>query len=150
MVVVCGSNMGDIFRRNAFNLGLHVVQSPEAVEDARDGDVFCLRSGTRRLTNETQGKEYTPIPLTPKEDEIRRSGGIFASAGASCAIGDRRAGDRVGRPETARRMTTTEQIFWSHRVDKDAEVRPGATLRLYADLLPASDGPRPSRSTPST
>src|SRR6185436_8156881 len=29
MVIVCGQNMGDIFRRNAFNLGLHVVQSPE-------------------------------------------------------------------------------------------------------------------------
>src|SRR5690242_19552536 len=38
MVVVCGHNMGDIFRRNAFNLGLHVVQSPEAVADAKDGD----------------------------------------------------------------------------------------------------------------
>ncbi|HEX6217440.1 MAG TPA: hypothetical protein VFZ38_21555, partial [Vicinamibacterales bacterium] len=31
MVIICGANMGDIFRRNAFNLGLHVVQSPEAV-----------------------------------------------------------------------------------------------------------------------
>ena len=30
LVVVCGHNMGDIFRRNAFNLGLHVVQSPDA------------------------------------------------------------------------------------------------------------------------
>src|ERR1044071_3160364 len=28
MVVVCGQNMGDIFRRNSFNLGLHVVQCP--------------------------------------------------------------------------------------------------------------------------
>src|SRR4051794_23891439 len=28
MVVVCGRGMGDIFRRNALNLGLHVVQSP--------------------------------------------------------------------------------------------------------------------------
>src|SRR5678815_5589424 len=27
MVIVCGRNMGDIFRRNALNLGLHVVQS---------------------------------------------------------------------------------------------------------------------------
>ena len=34
MVIVCGNNMGDIFRRNSFNLGLHVVQSPEAVADA--------------------------------------------------------------------------------------------------------------------
>src|SRR5512132_1290063 len=40
MVIVCGQNMGDIFRRNSFNLGLHVVQSPEAVTDAQDGDVF--------------------------------------------------------------------------------------------------------------
>src|SRR6476660_9379064 len=38
MVVVCGSNMGDIFRRNALNLGLHVVQSTDAVADAQDDD----------------------------------------------------------------------------------------------------------------
>src|SRR6195952_3498315 len=38
LVVVCGLNMGDIFRRNALNLGLHVMQSPEAVADARDDD----------------------------------------------------------------------------------------------------------------
>ena len=58
MVIVCGHNMGDIFRRNAFNLGLHVVQSPEAVADAQDGDVFAFDPATRRLTNETQGKTY--------------------------------------------------------------------------------------------
>ena len=40
-------------------------------------------------------------------------------------------------------MTTTEQIVWAHRVDKDAAVAPGATLRVYADLLPASDGTAP-------
>src|SRR5229473_7753680 len=51
VVVVCGNNMGDIFRRNALNLGLHVVQSPEAVADARDGDVFSVEPQSRRLTN---------------------------------------------------------------------------------------------------
>ena len=57
--------MGDIFRRNALNLGLHVVQSPEAVADARDGDEFTLRSGDARgCTNDTQGKTYAPVPLT--------------------------------------------------------------------------------------
>jgi 3-isopropylmalate/(R)-2-methylmalate dehydratase large subunit len=40
-------------------------------------------------------------------------------------------------------MTATEQIVWAHRVDKDAEVKPGATLQIYADLLPASDGTAP-------
>src|SRR5882757_3010632 len=72
MVIVCGSNMGDIFRRNALNLGLQVVQSPDAVADAKDGDEFEFDPESRRLTNETQGKSYDPVPLTPKEDEIRQ------------------------------------------------------------------------------
>ena len=40
-------------------------------------------------------------------------------------------------------MTSTEQIVWAHRVDTSAAVTPGATLRVYADLLPASDGTAP-------
>src|SRR6476660_5882237 len=68
MVVVCGNNMGDIFRRNALNLGLQVVQSPEAVADAKDGDEFSFDPESRQLTNETQGKQYEPVPLSAKED----------------------------------------------------------------------------------
>jgi 3-isopropylmalate/(R)-2-methylmalate dehydratase large subunit len=144
LVVVCGDNMGDIFRRNALNLGLEVVQSPEAVGDARDGDQFAYDPATRALVNETQGKRYTPRPITAQENEIRRSGGIFA-------IGRRelhRSAAEPARiewpdPETARRLTTTEQIVWAHRVDKDAPIKPGITLRVYADLLPASDGTGP-------
>src|SRR5229473_4100275 len=64
MVIVCGHNMGDIFRRNALNLGLHVVQSPEAVADAKDGDEFSFDRATRRLTNETRHKAYDPVALT--------------------------------------------------------------------------------------
>jgi len=144
LVVVCGANMGDIFRRNAFNLGLHVVQSPEAVADAQEGDAFSFDPATRRLVNETRGQTYDPVPLTAKEDEIRRTGGIFAVGRREL----RRSIEVAPRiewapPETARHLTTTEQIVWAHRVDKDAEVRPGATLRVYADLLPASDGTAP-------
>src|SRR5262245_1556150 len=144
MVVVCGSNMGDIFRRNALNLGLEVVQSPDAVADAREGDEFSLEPASRRLTNETQQRVYEPLPLTPKEDEIRRSGGIFA-AGRREFRSSVETTPRVEwpDPERARRMTSTEQIVWAHRVDRDAELRPGVTLRVYADLLPASDGTAP-------
>jgi 3-isopropylmalate/(R)-2-methylmalate dehydratase large subunit len=144
MVVVCGDSMGDIFRRNALNLGLQVVQSPEAVEDARDGDTMSFDPVSRRLVNETQGKSYDPVPLTQKEDDIRRTGGIFA------------LGRREFRPSTedapviewpdaerARHMTTTEQIVWAHRVDKKTDVKPGETIRVYADLLPGSDGTAP-------
>ena len=145
MVIICGANMGDIFRRNAFNLGLHVVQSPEAVADAHDGDQFTFDPVSRRIENVTQGKRYDPIPLSPKEDEIRRSGGIFA-------VGRREFRSSVERQpaiefpdeQLASAMTTTEQIVWAHRVDKDRrELRPGDTLRVYADLLPASDGTAP-------
>ena len=144
MVVVCGANMGDIFRRNAFNLGLHVVQSPEAVADAQDGDRLAFDPGTRRLVNETRDRTYEPVPLTPKEEEIRSTGGIFA-VGRREFRASAETSPVLHWPDaaTARGLTTTEQIVWAHRVDRDAEVRPGATLRVYADLLPASDGTAP-------
>src|SRR5437762_475996 len=78
IVIVCGAAMGDIFRRNALNLGLHVLQSREAVVDAQEGDTFSFDPAKRRLTNETRGKSYEPAPLTPQEEQIRRSGGIIA------------------------------------------------------------------------
>ena len=147
MVVVCGNNMGDIFRRNSFNLGLHVVQSPEAVADARDGDEFSFDPHGRQLRNETQNRTYDPVPLSAKEEEIRSTGGIFV-------VGRREFKKSVVTPPSidwpdpsdAQRMTTTEQIIWAHRVDKDLEaaaLTPGTTLRVYADLLPASDGTAP-------
>ncbi len=144
MVIVCGGNMGDIFRRNALNLGLDVVQAPDAVADAQDGDTFSYDTRTRVLTNETRKKTYTPVPLTPKEDEIRRTGGIFGAGRREFVDSVRRAPSiEWPDPETARSMTTTEQIVWAHRVDRDARVEPGKTLRVFADLLPASDGTAP-------
>ena len=124
LVVVCGHNMGDIFRRNAFNLGLHVVQSPEAVADAKDDDELTFDPSTRQLTNVTQDKTYEPVPLSPKEEEIRRGGGIFAVGRREL----RRAVETapaIDWPDeaAARRMTTTEQIIWAHRVDKDLSPR---------------------------
>ena len=145
MVIVCGDNMGDIFRRNALNLGLHVVQSPQAVADARDDDEFAFDPASRELTNVTQGRVYQPVPLTPKEDELRKSGGIVA-------VGRREVRSAIATSpliefpdfSIARSLTTTEQIIWAHRVDKDQRtLKPGDTLRVYADLLPASDGTAP-------
>jgi 3-isopropylmalate/(R)-2-methylmalate dehydratase large subunit len=144
MVIICGNNMGDIFRRNSFNLGLHVVQSPEAVIDVRDGDEFTFDPVSRQITNLTQGRSYSPVPLSPKEDEIRQSGGIFALGRREFRASAARTPEIVFPDrDRARTMSSTAQIAWAHRVDKDAEVVPGATLRVYADLLPASDGTAP-------
>jgi 3-isopropylmalate/(R)-2-methylmalate dehydratase large subunit len=144
LVIICANNMGDIFRRNALNLGLHVVQSPEAVADAQDGDELTFEPVTRRVTNVTQGKTYDPVPLTAKEDELRKSGGIYATGRREFRSSVERKPDIVWADDTlARRMSTTEQIVWAHRVDKDAELKAGATLRVFADLLPGSDGTAP-------
>jgi 3-isopropylmalate/(R)-2-methylmalate dehydratase large subunit len=144
MVIVCGQNLGDIFRRNALNLGLEVVQSPDAVADAQDNDELGFDPVTRRLTNITQGRTYEPIPLTAKEEEIRRSGGIVAVGRRELQSSADGARVDFPDPSIARGMTATEQIIWAHRVDKDQRVlKPGDTLRVYADLLPASDGTAP-------
>ncbi|HEX5107866.1 MAG TPA: aconitase family protein [Vicinamibacterales bacterium] len=145
MVIVCGDGMGDIFRRNALNLGLHVVQSREAVADARDGDEFEFDPSARRLTNVTQGRQYDPVPLTPAEDAIRRTGGIIA-VGRREFRQSTMVAPAIDWPDaaTARVMTSTEQILWAHRVDKERRtLAPGDTVRVYADLLPASDGTAP-------
>ncbi len=147
LVIVCGEGLGDIFRQNAFNLGLHVVQCSAAVDEAQDGDEFTFDVSTREIANVTRGRRYQPRSLAPKEEQIRREGGIVA-------VGRREFAASIGAlpevdwPEarTARGMTATEQIIWAHRVDKTLNPRalqPGTTLAVYADLLPASDGTAP-------
>jgi 3-isopropylmalate/(R)-2-methylmalate dehydratase large subunit len=145
MVILAGAGMGDIFRRNALNLGLHVAECPEAAADARDGDEFEFDVATRAVTNLTRGRIYRPKPLTEKEEEIRRGGGIVALGRRELAAAGVAAEPRPVFPDeaAARGLTVAQQILWAHRVDGDAEVRPGATLRVIADLLPGSDGTAP-------
>jgi 3-isopropylmalate/(R)-2-methylmalate dehydratase large subunit len=143
MVIVCGSGMGDIFRRNALNLGLHFVQSTDAVDDAQDGDDLEFNPETRTLKNVTRGKAYAALPLSAKEEEIRRGGGIFELGRREYRAGPKPMSVVFPGHALARSMSSTEQIVWAHRVDKRAEVKPGATVEVFADLLPASDGTAP-------
>ena len=86
MVIVCGNNMGDIFRRNSFNLGLHVVQSPEAVADAQDGDEFSFDPVTRELRNVTRGTRPTSrCRSRPRKRRFVAAAESSRSAGASFA-----------------------------------------------------------------
>ncbi len=146
MVVVCGNNMGDIFRRNAFNLGLHVVQSPEAVADAKDGDAFTFDPDTRRLAQRDAGQGVRPGAAhgeggrdPPQRRHLRRWAG--ASSASRCA---RRRASSGPTPATARRMTTTEQIVWAHRVDKDArDPRPARPCACTPTCCRPRDGTAP-------
>ena len=60
MVIICGNNMGDIFRRNSFNLGLHVVQSPEADDEGNQKDADDLRDIRRSGHDEPSSLGHEP------------------------------------------------------------------------------------------
>ena len=144
LVLVLGAGVGDIFRRNALNLGLEVLECPTAAGDAEDGHRFTFDPATRRLANDSLGRSYAPKPLTAREAELRESGGILS-------VGRREFLASVGteplidwpEPKEARRLTATEQILWAHRVDRRAPVAAGESILVAADLLPASDGTAP-------
>src|SRR5216684_769430 len=53
--------------------------------------VIAFDPASRRLVNETRNKKYDPLPLTSKEDEIRRSGGIFTIGRREFAASTRRS-----------------------------------------------------------
>ena len=72
------NGIGEIFRKNAINLGIYIVQSPSAVEDARDNDEFSFDLKAQCLQNITQGKNYKISGLSPQESDLLHAGGIFA------------------------------------------------------------------------
>ena len=144
LVLVLGAGVGDIFRRNALNLGLEVLECPAAAEDARDGHRFTFDPATRQLVNDSLGRSYDPKPLTAREADLRRSGGIL-TAGRREFLASVEAQPVIEwpGPEERDRLTVTEQILWAHRVDRRAAVSVGESILVMADLLPASDGTAP-------
>ena len=144
LVLVLGRGVGDIFRRNALNLGLEVLECPAAAEDARDGHRFTFLPATRRLTNDSLGRSYDPKPLSGRESDLRASGGIL-TAGRREFLASVATEPQIEwpAPRARHRLTTTEQILWAHRVDRQAPVAVGESILVTADLLPASDGTAP-------
>ena len=148
LVVVCGHNMGDIFRRNSFNLGLHVVQSPEAVADAQDGDEFSFDPVTRAAAQRDAGQDLRAGAALARRK--RRSAAAAASSRSAGASSARRSmtAPAIDWPDAERRARhdddRADRLGAPRRQGPDAaDLKPGATLRVYADLLPASDGTAP-------
>lgn len=65
-----------IFFRNAINIGLPILESPEAVEDAQKGDVLSVDLVTGTITNQRTGKTYQASPYPPFVLGIINAGGL--------------------------------------------------------------------------
>ena len=120
MVIVCGNNMGDIFRRNALNLGLQVVQSPGGGRRRERRRRVQLRAAVAAADERDAGQDLRPGAAQregrrdPPDRRHLRGRPPRVQGGRS-----RRRRASSGRIEQqARRMTSTEQIVWAHRVDK--------------------------------
>lgn len=65
-----------IFYRNAINIGLPVLECPEADEIA-DGDSLTINLATGAITDLTTGKAYQATPLSAPVMDILTAGGLI-------------------------------------------------------------------------
>ena len=71
---VVGPSFARIFRRNCVNLGLAVVETPEAAAAARPGS--RLRIDTEAGTIDVDGSRYEAAPVAALVGELQAAGGL--------------------------------------------------------------------------
>jgi 3-isopropylmalate/(R)-2-methylmalate dehydratase small subunit len=65
-----------IFFRNAINIGLPILECPEAVADIREGDEIEVNLSTGEIFNRTSEHQYQARPLPGFVLKIAEAGGI--------------------------------------------------------------------------
>jgi 3-isopropylmalate/(R)-2-methylmalate dehydratase small subunit len=73
---VIAETFARIFFRNAINIGLPLLESPEAAGDVKSGEVLEIELETGEITNITNGKKYKASPYPPFLLDIISSGGL--------------------------------------------------------------------------
>ena len=76
---VIAKTFARIFYRNAINIGLAIMECPEAAEDIQAGDQVSVDTETGVITNETTGKQYKAMPFPEFIDNIIKKGGLLNS-----------------------------------------------------------------------
>jgi len=68
-----------IFYRNSINIGLPIIESPEAAGDAREGDEIEVDFARGRILNITQGREYDMQPFPEFMQKLIDNNGLIES-----------------------------------------------------------------------
>ena len=76
---VIAKSFARIFYRNAINIGLPILECPEAADGISAGDEVSVDFDTGVITNITTGKTYKAQPFPPFIQNIIASGGLLAS-----------------------------------------------------------------------
>ena len=73
---VIAETFARIFYRNAINIGLPIIECPEAAKDIADGDEVEVDFDSGRITNKTKGTTYQGQAFTPFMQKIIDCGGL--------------------------------------------------------------------------
>jgi 3-isopropylmalate/(R)-2-methylmalate dehydratase small subunit len=74
---VVAESYARIFYRNAFNIGLTIIECPQAAAEAQTGHVLRVDTTTGQITNVTLGREYSAKPIPPFMQELISAGGLM-------------------------------------------------------------------------
>jgi 3-isopropylmalate/(R)-2-methylmalate dehydratase small subunit len=73
---VIADTFARIFFRNAINIGLPVLECPEAVKNTKAGDILEVDLDKGKIKNITNGKAFTAAPYPAFMSELISAGGL--------------------------------------------------------------------------
>ncbi|MBX6753232.1 MAG: 3-isopropylmalate dehydratase small subunit [Thermorudis peleae] len=76
---VVAESFARIFFRNAINIGLPVIEAPEAVAETETGDVIEIDTEAGTVTNTRTGKTYKATQYDEFIQQIIHAGGLMAA-----------------------------------------------------------------------
>lgn len=79
---VIAESFARIFYRNSINIGLPLLESPDAVKNCKAGDQLEVDFSTGEITNITTGETYSSTPLPEFIQKIVSAGGLIDYAKA--------------------------------------------------------------------
>ena len=75
---VIAATFARIFYRNALNIGLPIIECPDAAAAIRAGDAVAVDFSTGVITDETTGRTFRGEPFPPFMQELIAAGGLAA------------------------------------------------------------------------
>lgn len=73
---VIARSFARIFYRNSLNIGLPILECPEACDAVKGGDMVSIDFDTGVITDETQGKTFHAEPFPPFMQALIAAGGL--------------------------------------------------------------------------
>jgi len=73
---IIAKSFARIFYRNAFNIGLPILEAPDAPDLIGEGDRISIDLVSGEIRNETNGKAVKAMPLPPFMREMLECGGL--------------------------------------------------------------------------